>query len=214
VQPSSRSSPERKLGEDRGRRESAHEVRRNLGRRRDRRGPGQDTARHGAGSPDHRRVHCAPDAAPLSRRRRCTWSWRSTPCHCGADELRAWRARQARDWAVRAVHGDGEPSFQQPHAPMSGNLTAARMAPRCGARRKKDHQPCQAPAMPNGRCRMHGGPSPGAPKGERNGNYRHGLRTQAAMAERRDFGNYFGSWSTQLLVPSCHTSSPGDSSRP
>jgi hypothetical protein len=76
-------------------------------------------------------------------------------------------------------------SKRQPHAPISGNLNAARAAPRCGARRKKDHQPCQAPAMPNGRCRMQGGPSPGAPKGERNGNYRHGLRTQAAMAERR-----------------------------
>ncbi|MGO8839738.1 MAG: HGGxSTG domain-containing protein [Methyloceanibacter sp.] len=24
--------------------------------------------------------------------------------------------------------------------------------------------PCQSPAMPNGRCRMHGGKSPGAPK--------------------------------------------------
>jgi len=28
--------------------------------------------------------------------------------------------------------------------------------------------------MPNGRCRMHGGASPGAPKGERNRSYRHG----------------------------------------
>jgi hypothetical protein len=27
---------------------------------------------------------------------------------------------------------------------------------------------CQAPAMPNGRCRMHGGSSPGAPKGNKN----------------------------------------------
>jgi hypothetical protein len=77
-------------------------------------------------------------------------------------------------------------SFQQPHAPILGNLNEARAAPRCGARRKKDGQPCQAPAMPNGRCRMHGGPSPGAPKGERNGNYRHGLRTQPALAERRE----------------------------
>jgi hypothetical protein len=29
-------------------------------------------------------------------------------------------------------------------------------------------KPCQSPAMPNGRCRMHGGPSPGAAKGNRN----------------------------------------------
>ena len=39
--------------------------------------------------------------------------------------------------------------------------------------------------MPNGRCRMRGGPSPGAPKGEANGNYRHGLFTREAIRERR-----------------------------
>jgi hypothetical protein len=36
------------------------------------------------------------------------------------------------------------------------------------------------------RCRIHGGaPGSGAPKGERNGNYRHGYYTAEAMAERR-----------------------------
>src|SRR5215216_4014519 len=36
------------------------------------------------------------------------------------------------------------------------------------------------------RCRMHGGaPGSGAPRGVRNGNYRHGLRTMEAMAEQR-----------------------------
>ena len=36
-------------------------------------------------------------------------------------------------------------------------------AKRCGARTRRG-KPCQSPAMANGRCRMHGGPSPGAPK--------------------------------------------------
>jgi hypothetical protein len=31
---------------------------------------------------------------------------------------------------------------------------------------------------------MHGGKSPGAPTGERNGNYRHGMYTQKAIADR------------------------------
>ncbi len=35
--------------------------------------------------------------------------------------------------------------------------------PRCGAKRKEDGQPCQMPAMENGRCRLHGGLTP---KGE------------------------------------------------
>ncbi|MGB8901097.1 MAG: HGGxSTG domain-containing protein [Methylocella sp.] len=38
------------------------------------------------------------------------------------------------------------------------------IADRCIARTWSG-QPCQAPAMLNGRCRMHGGTSPGAPKG-------------------------------------------------
>ena len=40
--------------------------------------------------------------------------------------------------------------------------------------------------MANGRCRMHGGASPGAPTGERNGNYKHGCFTKEALAERRE----------------------------
>jgi hypothetical protein len=38
---------------------------------------------------------------------------------------------------------------------------------RCGARTRRGSQ-CRSPAMPNGRCRMHGGLSPGAPKGNKN----------------------------------------------
>jgi hypothetical protein len=37
-----------------------------------------------------------------------------------------------------------------------------------------------------GRCRLHGGASgSGGPPGERNGQYRHGERTKAAIAERQ-----------------------------
>ena len=38
--------------------------------------------------------------------------------------------------------------------------------------------------MPNGRCRMHGGLSPGAPKGNKHA-FRHGHYTAEAIAERR-----------------------------
>ena len=43
--------------------------------------------------------------------------------------------------------------------------------------------------MPNGKCRMHGGPSPGAPTGEANGNYRHGRFTNEAIARRRELND-------------------------
>jgi hypothetical protein len=46
--------------------------------------------------------------------------------------------------------------------------------------------PCQCPAIRGRRrCRLHGGLSPGAPKGTRNGNYRQGNWTADAIEERR-----------------------------
>ncbi len=39
--------------------------------------------------------------------------------------------------------------------------------------------------MPNGRCRMHGGLSPGAPKGNKNA-LKHGRYTAEAIASRRE----------------------------
>ena len=55
-------------------------------------------------------------------------------------------------------------------------------SPRCSATSKRTKLRCQAPAV-NGWtvCRFHGARG-GAPKGKRNGMYRHGLYTQAASA--------------------------------
>ena len=43
---------------------------------------------------------------------------------------------------------------------------------------------CRSPAMANGRCRMHGGKSPGAPIGNTNAR-KHGRYSAEAIAERR-----------------------------
>ena len=59
--------------------------------------------------------------------------------------------------------------------------------PRCGAHSRRTGQPCRNPAMANGRCRMHGGKSPGAPKGKGNGNYRHGGRSKEAQSKVREW---------------------------
>jgi hypothetical protein len=60
-----------------------------------------------------------------------------------------------------------------------------RLAPRCGARTHAGTS-CQRPAM-NGkkRCRLHGGLSPGAPRGFRNGNFKNGDWTADAITERK-----------------------------
>ncbi|WP_336491070.1 HGGxSTG domain-containing protein [Methylobacterium nigriterrae] len=63
------------------------------------------------------------------------------------------------------------------------------LSPRCGAKTRSG-RPCCSPAMPNGRCRMHGGASPGAPKGERNGMYRHGGYTNEAVELRRELNEW------------------------
>ena len=39
-------------------------------------------------------------------------------------------------------------------------LQAIHNGPKCGARRKRDGQPCRQPALANGRCYIHGGATP------------------------------------------------------
>jgi hypothetical protein len=64
-------------------------------------------------------------------------------------------------------------------------LANVRAAPRCGARTRAGGA-CQCPAVRGRtRCRIHGGLSPGAPRGERNGNFKHGLWICEAIQERR-----------------------------
>ena len=58
-------------------------------------------------------------------------------------------------------------------------------APRCRARSKRTGKPCQAPAVTGWKVCRHHGAGGGAPKGERNGNYKTGLYTREAVAERR-----------------------------
>ena len=70
--------------------------------------------------------------------------------------------------------------------PMQSRLPM-HLSPRCGAR-TRSRSPCQSPAMPNGRCRMHGGKSPGAPKGNKNA-FKHGRYTAEAAARRRDIAS-------------------------
>jgi poly(3-hydroxybutyrate) depolymerase len=63
------------------------------------------------------------------------------------------------------------------------------LAPRCGAHTRAGTACCN-PAMPNGKCRMHGGKSTGARTAEgrercRTAPLKHGQRSAAVMAERQ-----------------------------
>jgi hypothetical protein len=68
-------------------------------------------------------------------------------------------------------------------------LLKANAAPRCGTRSKRTGKPCQGAAMPNGRCKFHGGKSTGprTPEGlerSRRANWKHGHYSREAKAER------------------------------
>src|SRR6266480_7842111 len=69
--------------------------------------------------------------------------------------------------------------------PMNQPLSHASHVARCGAKTRAG-TPCQSPPVRGRkRCRLHGGLSPGAPRGSRNGNYTKGDRTREALEERR-----------------------------
>ena len=69
--------------------------------------------------------------------------------------------------------------------PAINPMHKAHAAPRCGARTRAGGR-CKAPAVHGRRrCRMHGGPSPGAPRGNRNA-WRHGGRSREAIERRRE----------------------------
>jgi hypothetical protein len=68
---------------------------------------------------------------------------------------------------------------------VANRLEKLRAAARCGARNRAG-RPCQCPAIRGrSRCRLHGGLSPGAPKGDANGNFKTGYWTTEAVEERR-----------------------------
>ena len=59
------------------------------------------------------------------------------------------------------------------------NLAKAR---RCGARTRAGHRCRQAAVTGRSRCRMHGGAKgSGGPRGDRNGNFKHGVWTRESV---------------------------------
>src|SRR5467141_1904885 len=110
-------------------------------------------------------------------------------------------------WAGAPVDGgEGAKMPNEPHGTREAMLTNVdlprrswlkngnppgdlRKAKRCGAKTRRQTK-CQAPAMKNGRCRMHGGASTGprTPEGlarSRRANWKHGLYSMQAKAERQ-----------------------------
>jgi hypothetical protein len=116
--------------------------------------------------------------------------------------LSLWRSIAGKRWsrATRSGPGDGggataggwSKMSDEPLARVRARLEAlvmANAAPRCGARSKRTGKPCRGAAMPNGRCKVHGGKSTGprTPEGlerSRRANWKHGHYSREAKAER------------------------------
>jgi hypothetical protein len=64
------------------------------------------------------------------------------------------------------------------------------MSARCHAKSKRTRQQCKATAVEGWKVCRHHGAGGGAPKGEQNGNYRHGRHTKEAIAERREMAAF------------------------
>ena len=76
-----------------------------------------------------------------------------------------------------------DPKRQADIARRLANLAKAR---RCGAKTRAGHPCRQAAVKGRSRCRMHGGAKgSGGPRGNHNGNFRHGLYTHEAKTVRR-----------------------------
>jgi hypothetical protein len=65
-----------------------------------------------------------------------------------------------------------------------GAVARTNDAAQCGAKTRAGGV-CPCPAMANGKCRLHGGASPGAPRGAANGRFKDGYWTREAVRERR-----------------------------
>ncbi|WP_081928679.1 HGGxSTG domain-containing protein [Microvirga sp. BSC39] len=68
-----------------------------------------------------------------------------------------------------------------------------RLTPRCGATTRAGTLCMRPRAKGKARCRLHGGAAgSGAPKGDRNGQYKHGRYTAEAVEERRAIAELLG----------------------
>jgi hypothetical protein len=128
--------------------------------------------------------------------------WRRSKSAMRNGSRSRWRAKHGRQRIVRVElraakrslgganrRADGVETCKEGPNPVERSTREPlplRVEPRCLARTRSG-TPCQKPAAKGEkRCRLHGGAEgSGAPRGNRNGSYRHGLYTREAIAERK-----------------------------
>jgi hypothetical protein len=81
----------------------------------------------------------------------------------------------------RATYTEGPDGRRHGRGPAKMTDYPMNRSPRCGAHARTTGKPCMAPCLRGRRrCRLHGGWSPGAPRGAQHPNYRTGKYTRDA----------------------------------
>ena len=111
--------------------------------------------------------------------------WPKRPSTKGLGGLGGLGGSSYPTWFASGDRGVGEFSRSTREFELCESTSDHTEVPRCGARTCAG-TPCQeAPIPGRKRCRLHGGLSPGAPRGPKNGNYKNGDWTTEAIEERR-----------------------------
>jgi hypothetical protein len=99
--------------------------------------------------------------------------------------MKLWRQTNLWSKTERSAGGAKKKLADNLMNHLETRLRNLRGAPRCGAKTRAG-APCQRPALRGrGRCRLHGGLSPGAPRGAKNGNFKSGDWTAESVEERK-----------------------------
>jgi len=106
--------------------------------------------------------------------------------HQTRHDLHRRTLRTSRNLKPRRPPG-GAHFLETTYGPSLSRQSGCTHAPRSPLRRKGPRRnACQSPPMKDRkRCRIHGGLSPGAPRGQRNGNYKDGYWIREAVEERK-----------------------------
>src|SRR5262249_43653877 len=136
--------------------------------------------------------HCEAHSSTGERDARRASRGRGRHGNQGPGGATAGDDRKMNDEPLEREPMNNEPLEREPIDRVRARLEAllkANVAPRCGARSKRTGKPCRGAAMPNGRCKLHGGKSTGprTPEGlerSRRANWKHGYYSREAKAER------------------------------
>ena len=124
-------------------------------------------------------------ASPINSPAAMRWPWKPSTSTGAKDSRKSQSSTSTSIKAARPSSAMSRPGrgYNKNQEQPDAKQLPMHLSPRCGAHSRRSGKPCRNGAMKNGRCRMHGGKSTGAPKGNRNA-MKHGNYTPKERARR------------------------------